>query len=637
MSRSIGTTRRYARITAGQIMVACLLLLTSSDGTQARGAAVPVTSAAGAADGNLQASTLRRVNAPYFSAGLDEDRRAIFWFGVNEQGSPPTRNYADVRVGYTDQALHVEATVPDYYLWYDEDANASSDLTQYEAVAVYLDTAGDRAGTPQTDDYRFLVGLRHFEAGANYLRQARGNGSAWNASWVPTSSWSGDSAMSWYCNPGPNSNDCGIDYGWTAWFTIPWQTLGLAGRPANGTVWGLGVLLYDRDDASLTGYVVPQAWPENLSAGAPASWGELALSPPAYPPTPAVAQGTTVIRRASATDTSVVQDAWVGGGGWCGGGHEGGADENHGGLNPDGSVEETELFAGSETAVTHLPCFNKSFLRFRLDAVPDNKVILSAQLKLHHWGNSGDPNAPLEEDHPHDSYVWLYTAPDGWSETGITWNNAPLALQNMGGVLIVPLDAFADWPGIPYTWDATEAVAAAYAAGQPVSLALYDSAGGRNTTKYCTSSETGGWNLAGRPTLTVVWGEPFATIQKRAQPTNAQRGDTVTYTMNWLGVGQTVTVTDTLPVGLSTPTLIQANVGSASYDAGSRRVVWTGAPSAGQAVTLTVATTVDVDGPRALVNQATLRPADGDPTTASAAILVDPLVVLLPTVLKASR
>lgn len=574
----------------------------------------------------------RRVNAPYLEEGLDWNRAAIFWFGQNEQGDPPTRNYVDVRVGYTADGLHIQATIADYYLWYDESATASSDLTQYDALAVYLDAAHDRAAAPQSDDYRFLVGALHWQDIDDYVRQARGSGSGWNTAWRPSAAWSADAWMSWDYDSGPNSNEGGIDYGWTAILDIPWQTLGLAAAPGRGTTWGLGVHLYDRDSAAPGGYVDPESWPEGLASGAPASWGELAFDPPAYQPPPATATGTTIIRRAAEADTSVVQDAWVGGGGSCSGAHEGGADTNHGGFNPDGTVRESELYLGSETAVTHLPCFNKSFLRFSLDEIPRNKVILSAQLTLHHWGNSGDPSAARDEDRPHDSYAWLYAMTGAWAESGVTWNNAPLAGENIDVVRITPLSAHPGWPGVAYTWDATEAVAAAYAAGQVASLAIYDSAAGRNTSKYLTSSETGDWNAEGRPTLTVVWGEPRAALRKEAQPVSVTRNDVVSYTLSWLGTGGPLTVTDTLPSGLGHPTAITASSGGWTYDGAARRVVWTGTPLAGQAVTLTMSVHVEVDGPLVLRNTAVLAAEGGSSSTADATIIVDPSVVYLPLV-----
>jgi len=581
----------------------------------------------------------RRVNAPYLSGDLNWGRAAVFWLGQNEQGDPPTRNYADVRVGYTDDALEVRATIADYYLWYDDNADSSSDLTQFDAVALYLDTAYDRAAAPQSDDYRFLIGSLFAQEIDDYMRQARGEGSAWDTSWTPPVDWTALSVMSWSCNPGPNDNSCGLDYGWTAIFTIPWETLGLSSRPADGTIWGLGVQLYDRDDEPLNGGVSTEHWPESLFHNGPSTWGELAFSPQAYRPPSVPVEGETTIRRATDTDTSVVQDAWVGGGGWCGGGHEGGADENHGGFNPDGSVKETELFAGSEVAVTHLPCFSKSFLRFYLDAVPAGKTILSATLTLHHWGNSGDPNASNDADHPHDSYVWLYSISDSWTETGITWNNAPLVQENLDMVRVIPLTSHPGWPGIAYTWDATAAVTAAYDAGTPVSLAIYDSANERNTSKYFTSSETGDWNVEGRPLLTVLWGqESQLTKTAEAVPAPSDRlvglGDTITYTLGVLGSNQTLTVTDVLPVGISHPSEYAASYGTISYNPATRRLTWGGAPGMAQPVTITYEVTVTQSGTYAIVNTARMSAENGSVSTASSTVIVEPKQVFLPCVLR---
>ena len=571
----------------------------------------------------------RRVNAPYFSNDLDWGQTAIFWLGQNEQGDPPTRNYADVRVGYTADALKVQITIADYYLWYDENADSSSDLMQYDAVAIYLDTDYDQAAAPQSDDYWFLIGAHHWQDMDNYMRQTRGRSGDWDASWTPSTGWTAHSAMSWSCNPGPNSNDCGLDFGWTAIFTIPWETTGLTGPPADGTMWGLGVRLYDRDDEPPHGYVSPEHWPETFSPDTPATWGELAFNPPAYEPPSAVAEGSTTIRRAAETDTSIVQDAWVGGGSHCSGGHEGGADTNHGGLNPDGSVKECELFVGSEVAVTHLPCFSKSFLRFYLNDVPADKVIISATLTLHHWGNSGDPGAPKDEDHPHDSYVWLYNISDAWTETGITWNNAPLAQKNLDMVQITPLSSHPGWPGIPYTWDATEAVAAAYAAGQPVSLAIYDSANQRNTSKYFTSSETGDWNAEGRPTLRVRWGNPVGMVEKTASPPTVSPGEVVTYTLAVVGNGQTLTLTDDLPAGVSPPLIHSTGLTYSPH-----RVTWSGNPGLGEQVTLIYVVTVTAPSRTFLWNRADLTQADGMTDTATALVLVDPVQAYLPFVLR---
>jgi hypothetical protein len=333
-------------------------------------------------------------------------------------------------------------------------------------------------------------------------------------------------------------------------------------------------------------------------------------------------------------DTSVVQDAWVGGGAWCSGGHNGGADANHGGFNPDGSVKESDLYAGSEVAVTHLPCFNKSFLRFYLDDVPSGKVVVSATLTLHHWGNSGEPDASEDQDRPHDSHVWLYSVSDPWTEMGVTWNNAPLAEKNLDMVKVTPLSSFIGYPGIPYSWDATEAVAAAYAAGRPVSLAIYDSASQRNTSKYFSSSETDDWNAEGRPTLIVTWGRAGATLDKSAAAPFGRQGDPITYTLSFLGVGHSLSLTDTLPVGVSAPAnfVLAGTSVTPVFNSGQRRLTWSDGPDVGQDVSIRYAVTITTDARQALVNRAELSEAGSEPSISIATVLANPSLSYAPLI-----
>ena len=160
---------------------------------------------------HAQAGTTRRVNIPYATNGVIWSQSAIFWFGQNEwlgwdHLGDPSRNYVDVRLAYTAQALNVRATVADYYLWYNEAPSTGDDLTVYDSVAIYVDTGFDRAATPQTDDYTFLVGARHCpnENAVQYHRQARGTSSGWNTGWNGV--WTDSEGMQWSCDPGPNSN-----------------------------------------------------------------------------------------------------------------------------------------------------------------------------------------------------------------------------------------------------------------------------------------------------------------------------------------------------------------------------------------------------------------------------------------------
>jgi hypothetical protein len=569
----------------------------------------------------------RRVNIPYVTTEPDETdwvNSAIFWFGQNKQGVP-SQNYVDVRLMYTPQYLRVRATIVDYYLWYLENAQMTDDLTQYDAIAVYLDTNHDRATTPQLDDCMFLIGSHHWpnEDVATYRRQARGTGIGWDATWSGT--WLDQESLSWSTNPGPNYNG-GLDYGMKAIFNIPWTTLSLSGPPSEGTVWGLGVQLYDRDDQPPAGYVAPEYWPETFDQDNPATWGELHFGPVSHTPPDATAEGMTVIRNIS-VDDDVTEDAWMGGGGTCSGGHGGGTEVNHG--------DSGDLFTGSEVAPTHFPCFNKSYLRFSLDAIPSGKAILSATLTLHLFGNAGAPGQAQP------SWVHLYTIAEPWDEMTIHWNNAPLAQENVAATWVYPYSRPGDiqWPGDPYSWDATQAVAEAYEREEAVSIALYSSDSAQHSSKYYVSSETGDWNAEGRPTLTVMWGqEPQLTKSAQAAPlppeTVLKPGGAITYTLQVLGSGQALTVTDALPAETSHPLAYTAGYGSIAYDPAERRLTWTGIPTTGQVVTITYPVTVTQGGSYAIINTAHLTAANGSTATASSTVIVEPRQVFLPCVLE---
>lgn len=139
----------------------------------------------------------------------------------------------------------------------------------------------------------------------------------------------------------------------------------------------------------------------------------------------------------------------------------------------------------ANTAVGDFPCWSKSYLRFGLNDIPPGKVILSATLTLHLWGNAGyvPSQAP-------PSYTHLFTVTEEWDEHTIVWNNAPMAKENLTAIWVYPrTDQRPDFPGIPYTGDATQAVAEAYAAGKPLNIAFYTSDTNFDSSKYYISSD----------------------------------------------------------------------------------------------------------------------------------------------------
>ncbi|HID62890.1 MAG TPA: hypothetical protein EYP49_09165 [Anaerolineae bacterium] len=112
------------------------------------------------------------------------------------------------------------------------------------------------------------------------------------------------------------------------------------------------------------------------------------------------------------------------------------------------------------------------------------------------------------------------------------------------------------------------------------------------------------------------------------------KGDAITYTMSVLGDGQPLTLTDTLPDGLSAPGSIDATLGEATYDPVRRLVTWNGTPYTGQSVMIRFPVTVQVDGPLALANTAVLTDTDGHVFTDMAITIVDAYQHYLPSVMR---
>ena len=430
-----------------------------------------------------------RVNVQASAGSVNWANAAIFWFGRATDDD----NYTDVRLGYNSQGLYVFATVVDYYLWYD--SNAATDPRQYDALTLYLDTGGSNAPMPQPTSYVLVSGFRNLfiTDDPRWHRQARGNGSNWDYNWSPPTPWTDDIGLR-YGDSGPNNNS-DLDAGWATIFTIPWATLGLSGPPASGQTWKMGTKLYDRDTPGAG--ATTTAWPNGFQDAAPETWGRLVFSPPPYQGSNLPVAGTTVITQG--LNGVVVPDAYAGGGSDCSGGVFGGGDQPH---------PNTDLFVQNQSDMSDFPCFSKSYLKFDLSTLPSGKTIVSAILTLHEFGGS-DPGSAKP------SLVQLFTVADGWSEATLTWNNAPMAHENISSTTVPVLQAPPEWPGVPNNWNATQAVAEAHAAGKAVNLALYSADTAYHSGKYFVSSETGDWNAIARPTLTITWADPSINLTNK--------------------------------------------------------------------------------------------------------------------------
>lgn len=426
-----------------------------------------------------------RVNAPYFDGEVIYPETAVFWFGkVNRDD-----NFTDVRIGYSDEHLFINLAVFDRTLWYDPDASAGQ-FDKWDSASVYLQ-AGDGAAQDEAV-YRFDAMLNWWEKRDGFQAAFEAISTGWQAAGIPfatSSGWRGNA-------PNDNSRD---DRGWVAAFRIPFKSLGLNGPPSQGSVWRLGVRVYDRDELG-DPRVLESAWPPGLDDSRQDTWGELRFGMPAFTRPQSSIAGETRIRHK--LNGAYVPGGEVGGRTNCGDGLSFWSE--WGDASYVGDENNATLNVQNQSDVADWPCFSKYYLTFPLEAVPAGKVILSARLTLHQMGNSGGGEWGV----PESSYIQLFTIAEDWKEGELTWNNAPLARENVSGAWVDPISTFPGWPGVPWVWDVSRAVAEAYQNGQPLRLAIYSADGAYHSGKYFVSSYTGDWNARGRPALDVAWGEP---------------------------------------------------------------------------------------------------------------------------------
>lgn len=426
----------------------------------------------------------RRVNAPYFGETVTFSRAAVFWLGrVNN-----TDNYTDVRIGYNDRELVIYTATFDRRLWYDP-ANPPASMTEWDALTLYLDLDGSVGNSPDGNSYLVQRQLNRSEPDASYQAVYRGAGGEWQQADVAITTNAG-----WRGN---SPNDDVDDRGWTSEIHIPFGSLGLARAPAEGTIWGLAVTTHDRDARGSAPNALHH-WPEGLDAQRPVTWGQLRFGIPAYAP-PAASPGDTVTVR-HGLNGATVADAMVGGSTDCGSALSDFFSQ-WGEANYAGSASSNVQNQGD---VADWPCFAKTYLTFPLDAVPQGKVILSARLRLHQFGNAGAGWNPG----PVRSLIWVHTVNEPWDEAAITWNNAPLSGENLSAAWVDILDGFPGWPGVPREWDVSRAAAQAYAADVPLRIALYSADAAYHSGKYFSLSDAEDWNAVARPTLEVAWGNP---------------------------------------------------------------------------------------------------------------------------------
>jgi hypothetical protein len=417
---------------------------------------------------------------------------SVFWFGKVTR----TENYTDVRVGYTNTHLIVRIQVFDRMLWYDTTPTVA-ELEAYDAISLSIRPGGASGAAPDSNSFRFVA-----QDHPNYINQApyrttyRGNGSGWVAANIPFElelAYSGEGGF----------NQTGKDNrGWFMVFKIPFSSLGLSGKPADGTTWGLGVRMLDRDAA---GDAIPaKTWPPSLVETQPVTWGTLGFGLPVYTAPAATNNQTMTIRQG--LNAAQVPDVSVGGSTTCGEGTDFFAtwgDKTESFYAGD-TVNNTQFNIQNQSDVADFPCFAKYYVTFPLGALPKGKVIVSAKLILHQFGNSGAPGQA------EDSLIHVMTAKTDWNESTLTWNNAPLAAENFAAAYVSPILGEPPFAGIAREWTISTAVARAYRDGQPLRLVLYSSDFPMHSGKYFwASNRVDDDQPQSRPSLVIVYGDPL--------------------------------------------------------------------------------------------------------------------------------
>ncbi len=457
--------------------------------------------------------TTRRVNVPYTTLPVDGvyylpaiSLSSNFWFGSISQ----TDNFTDVRMIYNDTTLFVHVNVYDNRLWYNEEPGTEP-LTNWDSATLYLNTTGNTGGTPQASAYKFEAqfGPDDWVRGRRDLYQYgfQGNGADWVASGAPFTTHSYYRGQS-----GPNSG--AEDRGWWVTYQIPFTSLGLTGAPPQGTEWGLAAVVHDKDTAA--GGTTMKFWPEALNGHVPQTWGELSFGEIEYQ-APVVTNPQT-LRIQNGVDGGVMTDAHVGGHTNCGDAEENPTFWTEDNPNPGNPFPDIyngwpnrnragfqQINVQNQVDVVDWPCYSRYYMQIPLSQMPAGKQIVSAKLTFFQFGNGG-----LGYNAAYGSYLRAYSLAEGWSESTITWNNAPMALENMNGSWVESLDP-ATYPGyyanppLPRTLDVSKAVSDFYNSGQAVNLAIWSADAPPHSGKYFYSAEVE--DARYRPVLEIVYGD----------------------------------------------------------------------------------------------------------------------------------
>jgi hypothetical protein len=331
--------------------------------------------------------------------------------------------------------------------------------------------------------------LNWWEARDNFQAAYRASNDGWTLEPISFFTYS-----DWWGFPAPNDGQ--DDRAWAVTYRIPFQSLGFAGTPPEGTEWRLGLELHDKDD--FAGTPIPdKVWPGSMLPDYPISWSLARFGLPGYTPPQATNPQTYTLR--NELNGITVTDGMVGGDSICGDGldfwNEWG-DHSYPGSR--------HLNVQNQGNTDDWPCFSKIYLTFPLDSIPRGKEVITSTLTLHQLGNS--TGFPYDPPKALNSLIQVFQINQDWDPATLSWNNAPEPYENLSRGWIGSIE-MPDL-GISRTLDMSLAATRAYSTGTPLRIVLYsaDFYGGRG--KYFFSSSSTDWDGDWRPSLDITLGNP---------------------------------------------------------------------------------------------------------------------------------
>lgn len=426
------------------------------------------------------------IHIPYFGGDRTYDdhysEMAVVWFGRVS----PLENYTHLRMGYNAQQLSFEVNTYDRDLWYDEHSPSPAEISQWDGVSIYL-------MMPANPKARLL----RFDA---QLSTIDDNRAAYQAAYEYTNSgWTklNIAFTTIAAHLGEGINGPLADKGWIINYEIPFASLGLSGRPADQSEWKMGARIYDQNSGP-GGPTIQQVWPGGFNENSGGSYANVTFGYKPLQRTTRPAAGSVAIKQGGSVN---VPDGSVGGYSTCGGGYDYWSE--WGNVVYNSGYESQVTVIQNQRDVSDFPCFSRYYITFPLQAVPRDKVVVSAKLTLYQFGNS-DPSGAIE------SYIHVFRIKDDWRPETLTWNNSPAAYENYPGIWVDPLPGYPGEPGIARTWDVTQALTDTLQSGDPsaLRLALQSADWAMHSGKYFWASEIASQAMHAEPVLVVQWANP---------------------------------------------------------------------------------------------------------------------------------